>query len=394
MSFNAEMKNCKFMPLTDLLSFIVDNRGKTVPTAEVGIPLIATNCIKNDELYPVFERVRYITNETYDSWFRSHPKPGDIIFVNKGTPGRVCLVPNIVNFCIAQDMMAFRVNEEKIYNRYLFAVLRSSQFQTQISNYHVGTMIPHFKKGDLDKLLIPVPSYAVQKYIGDFYFNYCEKIETNKKINSKLLEIAREIYNYNFINCNQYINDEYENSEIGIIPLNWEMGTLADLVEIKYGKDHKKLEDGNIPVYGSGGVMRYVNEKIYDGESVLIPRKGSLNNVMYVNEPFWSVDTMFYTIMKEKNIAKYIYFFMESKDLLAMNSGSAVPSMTTQILNNMLIKVPPSNVLESFNKAIEPIFAKIKSNKEENKVLSNIRDTLLPRLMNGEIELTNLNLEA
>lgn len=86
MSFNAEMKNCKFMPLTDLLSFIVDNRGKTVPTAEVGIPLIATNCIKNDELYPVFERVRYITNETYDSWFRSHPKPGDIIFVNKGTP--------------------------------------------------------------------------------------------------------------------------------------------------------------------------------------------------------------------------------------------------------------------------------------------------------------------
>jgi type I restriction enzyme S subunit len=151
MSFKSDIKNCEFVPLPNLLSFIVDNRGKSVPTADAGIPLIATNCIKNDELYPVFEKVRYLTKETYDSWFRAHPKPGDIIFVNKGTPGRVCLVPDPVNFCIAQDMMAFRVNEEKIYNRYLFAVLRSPQFQAQISNFHVGTMIPHFKKGDLDK---------------------------------------------------------------------------------------------------------------------------------------------------------------------------------------------------------------------------------------------------
>ncbi len=130
MSFNLDLKNCEHVPLTELLISIVDNRGKSAPTAEKGIPLIATNCIKNDELYPVFEKVRYVSKETYDTWFRAHPKPGDIIFVNKGTPGRVCLVPNPVDFCIAQDMMAFRVNSEKVYNKYLFAVLRSSQFQS------------------------------------------------------------------------------------------------------------------------------------------------------------------------------------------------------------------------------------------------------------------------
>jgi len=79
----------KHLPLPQVLKFIVDNRGKTVPTADSGIPLIATNCIKDDELYPVFEKIRYVSNETHANWFRSHPIPGDIIFVNKGTPDEI-----------------------------------------------------------------------------------------------------------------------------------------------------------------------------------------------------------------------------------------------------------------------------------------------------------------
>lgn len=78
----------------------------------------------------------------------------------------------------------------------------------------------------------------------------------------------------------------------------WKQGRLADLITVKYGKDHKKLADGCFPVYGSGGIMRYVEKPLYEKESVLIPRKGSLNNVMYVNQPFWSVDTLFYTEMR------------------------------------------------------------------------------------------------
>src|SRR5690242_266243 len=112
------------LPFTELLTDIVDNRGRTCPTTESGFPLIATNCIKPDRLYPVFEKVRYVSQETYDSWFRAHPRPNDIIFVCKGSPGRVALTPDPVPFCIAQDMVAVRPDPEKIYPRYLFAVLR------------------------------------------------------------------------------------------------------------------------------------------------------------------------------------------------------------------------------------------------------------------------------
>src|SRR2546421_1441823 len=111
-------------PLSMLLSFIVDNRGRTAPTSDAGIPLIATNCIKEYGLYPVKEKVRFISQETYDTWFRSHPIPNDIILVNKGTPGQVCLAPNPVDFCIAQDMVAIRPNKDEIDWKFLFAYLR------------------------------------------------------------------------------------------------------------------------------------------------------------------------------------------------------------------------------------------------------------------------------
>jgi len=130
----------------DLLINIVDNRGKTCPTADEGTPLIATNCIKNDALYPVHEKVRYVNQETYDNWFRGHPESGDMIFVCKGSPGRVCWVPDLIDFCIAQDMVAIRADETRVYSKYLFALLRSTQTQQKILNMHVGTLIPHFKK--------------------------------------------------------------------------------------------------------------------------------------------------------------------------------------------------------------------------------------------------------
>lgn len=174
-------------PLPEVLSFIVDNRGKTVPTDSKGQHiLIATNCIRNENLYPSYKKIRFLNEQTYQTWFRAHPEPGDIIFVNKGTPGRVCLVPNPVDFCIAQDMVALRAEPQIVYNKYLFAVLRSPQIQGQIMATTVGDVIPHFKKHQLNEICIPIPPMEIQKIIGDTYYIFCEKEESNKKINKNL----------------------------------------------------------------------------------------------------------------------------------------------------------------------------------------------------------------
>ena len=374
MKFNI-WKDCPKVPITELLSFIVDNRGKTVPTANDGWKLIATNCVTNNTLFPVYEKVRYLTQETYETWFRAHPMPGDILFVNKGTPGRVCMVPDPVDFCIAQDMIALRADDKKIYNKYLFAVLRSREIQQQIYNTNVGDVIPHFKKQFMDQLLIPVPDRKIQEKIGNLYYQLSYKVELNKKINENLEQQAQALYQQYFVTK---------------VDSDWPIGHLADLIDVKYGKDHKKLADGIYPVYGSGGIMRYVERPLYEKESVLIPRKGTLNNVIYVNRPFWSVDTMFYTEMKQPNVAKFVYHFMKSKDLASMNAGSAVPSMTTSILNAMELRIPSPETLESFESSVAPMYEMMQGNETQSHKLAELRDTLLPKLMSGQLDISKV----
>ena len=173
---------------------------------------------------------------------------------------------------------------------------------------------------------------------------------------------------------------------------NFDSGILADLVEVKYGKDHKKLGAGDIPVYGSGGFMRSVNDWLYQGESVLIPRKGSLNNVMFVNEAFWTVDTMFYTVPTCPGAAKYVYQFIKRVNLASMNSGSAVPSMTTDILNSIELPVPGVEQLTQFDSALEPYYSATRLNRTESSRLADLRDALLPKLMSGEIDVSKVDL--
>jgi type I restriction enzyme S subunit len=169
-----------------------------------------------------------------------------------------------------------------------------------------------------------------------------------------------------------------------------ETAVLSDILTVCYGKDHKRLGNGEIPCYGSGGIMRYVNNALYSGESVLIPRKGTLNNVLYINEPFWTVDTMFYTRMTRPNVAKFVYFTMRNLDLAGMNVGSAVPSMTTAILNALEILLPSDDVLASFEQAVNPMFMQIQANNAESTRLGALRDILLPKLMSGELTVADL----
>lgn len=215
-------------------------------------------------------------------------------------------------------------------------------------------------------------------------------VRKNKRRNGNLEQQVQALFKAWFVDFEPFKSGKFVDSELGRIPEGWKVGQLDELVEIKYGKDHKKLLPGNIPVYGSGGIMRHVNMPIYEKESVLIPRKGSLNNVLYVNHPFWTVDTMFYTRMKINGIAKFIYLFISPIDLLSMNNGSAVPSMTTEILSKIRLVIPSKNIFDNFEFLVAPFFDKIGSCNKEICKLSNLRDVLLPKLLSGELNVNTI----
>jgi type I restriction enzyme S subunit len=121
-----------------------------------------------------------------------------------------------------------------------------------------------------------------------------------------------------------------------------EFKELAEVAKISNGKDHKHLEEGEFPVFGSGGIMRYTNQFLYSEESVLIPRKGSIGNIFYVNKPFWTVDTIFYTRINADTIKpKFFYYYLKTLDLKEMNFAGGVPSLTKTILDKIVIPTPP-----------------------------------------------------
>ena len=147
---------------------------------------------------------------------------------------------------------------------------------------------------------------------------------------------------------------------------------LGELVQIKYGKNQKKVlsEEGTIPIYGTGGLMGYATEALYDKPSVLIGRKGTIGKVRYVDHPFWTVDTLFYTIVNtEFVLPKYLFYLMSQMDLNAYNEGTTIPSLRTETLNRLEFDIPSLEEQKEVLSYLEPIDDKIQLNTEINKNL-------------------------
>ncbi len=152
--------------------------------------------------------------------------------------------------------------------------------------------------------------------------------------------------------------------------MEWKTEQLGNLITIKYGKDHKKLKDGPFPVYGSGGIMRFVDTAIYNKPSLLLPRKGSLNNIMFTDKPFWTVDTMFWSIIDESKIEpKFLYYAMCKKNLVALNVGTSVPSLTVPVLEDVSIPYPPIPIQRKIAGILSALDSKIENN---NKINANL----------------------
>ena len=404
--------DCEKKPITELLEFIVDNRGKTVPTTETGHILIATNCIKNDSLYPKYEKIRFLSQETYETFFRSHPLPGDIIFVNKGTPGRVCLVPEPVNFCIAQDMIALRANKKEVDNHYLFAVLRSPMIQAQIHNTYVGDVIPHFKKQFMDRLLIPIPSMSIQKRIGDIYYTLCDKIEVNRRINEQLEELAQALFKSWFVDFEPFKDGKFVESELGMIPEGCTTISLSKMANYLNGLAMQKFrplegEDGlpvlKIKELGQEACNEtselcspsLIDEKyIVDDGDVIFSWSGTLlvkiwcGGTCGLNQHLFKVTSEIYP---KWFVYLWTKFHLDRFIRIAKDKAVTMGHIKRGELDTSYAIVLNDDKMKELDAIMSPIIEQFINNNIEIRKLSNLRDTLLPKLMSGEIDVEQFN---
>lgn len=180
---------------------------------------------------------------------------------------------------------------------------------------------------------------------------------------------------------------KFKNTEIGMIPEEWEVKKLGTVFDIGNGRDYKHLNTGKIPVYGTGGLMTYVNEYLYDGETVCIGRKGTINMPQYHNGKIWTVDTLFYTYNFRKTDVKFLYYLAQIIDWNAYNTATGVPSLTSRNVSNILVSLPPLHEQHRIASALTSIDNLISSLGKLIEKKKNIKQGAMQQLLTGRTRL-------
>ena len=209
-----------------------------------------------------------------------------------------------------------------VVNKYLYYALKNIE-EDIVSMKSTGS-VPTVNTEKVSRIEVPLPALPVQREI-------VRLLDEFSLLSAELAARKR-----------QY---EYYRDELLTFKIDVEEKELQDVLKIKNGRDYKQFRKGEYPVYGTGGIMTYIDSYAYDKPSVLIPRKGSLDKLYYVDVPFWTVDTIFYTEIDVKQVVpKYIFYYLQMKHLEDLNEAGGVPSLTQNVLNKVKISIPSIDI--------------------------------------------------
>ncbi|MBW7674760.1 restriction endonuclease subunit S [Chryseobacterium chendengshani] len=258
----------------------------------------------------------------------------------------------------------FRIKESNInipFLEYLFKSKVWHHYMRSIANYGARDDRMNVKSEDFYNLPLAIPNVSEQSIVSTFLSLIETRVRTQKKIISHL---KTSIINYREKLFSQKIRfkDENENN----FP-EWETKKIKDILKIGSGRDYKHLEVGTIPVYGTGGIITFVNSFLYDGETVCIGRKGTINKPLYFDGKLWTVDTLFYTHSFNNSIPKFIFHVFQSINWKEYNEASGVPSLSKSTIENITVIIPS---IKEQTKIANFLFLIDKKIETEKKILT------------------------
>ena len=322
-----------------------------------GTPIINyVNVYKKNKIY--FEDLKGLVEASNDELVRYGVKRGDVFFTRTSETIEEIgytsvLLEDIENCVFSGCLLRARPITDLLLPEYCAYCFSTSNIRNTIIKKSTYTTRALTNGTSLSQIEIPLPPLEVQKRIVEVLDNF-EKICNDLNIGLPAeIEARQKQYEFyrNFLltfkieNCTLPKTRQDKTRQDIIKLFMYIFGyielELGEILKIKNGSDYKKFNIGNIPVYGSGGIINYIDIYIYDKESVLIPRKGSIGNLFYVDKPFWTVDTIFYTVIdKDVVIPKYLYYYLSKMNLEKLNTAGGVPSLTQTVLNKILISLP------------------------------------------------------
>ncbi|MQM50151.1 restriction endonuclease subunit S [Segatella copri] len=341
---------------------------------------------KTIELNSSYEYVDEITQKQIQRYIT---QKGDILISIVGTIGLIAIVGDSLNGANLTENCVKLVKLDNIDSEYLYYYLKSPFGQQNISRGTVGAVQAKLPIKNIQEFSINCPKLVSdQRRIASILSSLDRKIELNNKINADLEEMAQAIFKNWFVDFEPFKNGKFVNSELGMIPEGWKVGCLGDIAEITSGKrPPKKSKDKTkelfIPLIGASDIMGFTSDVLYERPILVIGRVGTHGVVQRFQEKCWPSDN---TLVIESRYYNYVYQLLKGIDYSAINRGSTQPLITQTDVKNTDVIIAPENVLKEYESITSTLFSKHRANIKENSRLSLLRDTLLPRLMSGELE--------
>ena len=391
------------LPLEQCLEALIDYRGKTPEKTEFGVPLVTAKVIKGGRIEKPTE---FIATEAYESWMRRGiPRAGDVVLTTEAPLGEVAQLGH-ERVALAQRVVTLRGKAGLLDNAYLRYLLQTEEMQSQLAARATGTTVLGIKQSELRKVLVQLPPIDMQRSAASLLASLDDRITLLRETNATLEAIAQALFKSWFVDFDPVrakqqglppagmdeataalFPDSFEESALGLVPQAWGAGKVEDLLELAYGKALKANDRiaGDVPVYGSGGITGFHNCALVDAPTVVVGRKGTVGSLYWEDRPCFPIDTVFY--VRSTVPLTFCFYQLRLLGLEGMNTDGAVPGLNRSNVYRLAVVIPPSTVLAAFDEVAASLRSKIFANELHSQTLATLRDTLLPRLISGQLRL-------
>ena len=348
--------------------------------------------------------LKFITPEFHGRIKKSRLTPGDVVIVRTGKPGACCVVPDWLADANCSDLVIVRCGKQ--LNNHFLAYFVNTVASGHVTAHLVGAVQQHFNVGSARTLRLNLPPLAEQRAIAAVLGALDDKIELNRRMNATLEAMARALFQSWFVDFDPVrakldgrepvgldqgtaalFPAFFHETKVGHIPAGWQLGRLADLCNLKRGHDlpTSTRTAGPIPVISSSGISGTHSETNVLGPGVVTGRYGTIGKVFYIETDYWPLNTTLFVDDFKGNSPRFIFHVLGAVNFQNYTDKAAVPGVNRNHLHEEPTILPPMELRQAFAHTVSPLWLQHAANERETRTLATLRDTLLPKLLRGEL---------
>ena len=341
----------------------------------IGTPIVTVEHLGENRI--IHNNLPLVGEEDKKRLIKYTLREGDIVFSRVGSVDRRAYISiKEDGWMFSGRCLRVRANKNKVNSKFLSYYFGQENFKEYIRRIAVGATMPSINTSILNELDIFIPDLNHQIQIATILSSLDDKIDLLHRQNKTLEHLAETLFR-------QWFVEEAEES--------WEIGKLDDIAIFNNGKSRpEEIENGSVPIYGGNGILGYTNQSNYEDISIIIGRVGAYCGSLYIeNKPIWLSDNALLTRSKQGNNF-FLFYLLKSMELNSMAEGSSHPLLTQTLLKSIDLFIAPNERVRDFEIQVNEFWNKIYQNNNQIKTLCQLRDTLLPKLMSGEVRVSEL----